>query len=122
MRRRESQHVFAGSPATQGFEAVAQRDPVRHLFGQGRDDLMVAAADLEPLVALPVDREPLRRVGADRLDEVQGRLVREVQAELVDVRGFEDVIEPVDVQVTPEVIPERRPVEAGVEGACGCRR
>ena len=86
-------------------------DPV----GQGGDDLLVAAADLVPLVALAVDLEPARRVGADRLDEVQARLVREVQAELVDVGGLEDVVEPSDLLVPPEVVPQRSSDRAGLE-------
>ena len=66
---------------------------------------MISSPDLVPLVADPIDFEPVGSVGADRLDEVETRLIFEVQAELVDVGGFENIIEPIDPYVTPEVIP-----------------
>ena len=99
----------------EGRESMAQRNSVGYRIGKSSHNLMVPAPDLVALIARSVNLEPVRRIRADREHEVQTGLIFQVQAELIDIGGLENVVEPADLEVSLEIFAEVCSIEPHVE-------
>ena len=120
VRAVEVERVGAAGLLGDGGEDVFELEFVLDGGGEAVDDLLVAAEDFEALIAYAVDLEAVGGVGADDgPDEIDAGLVLEVEAEFVDVGGFEDVGKPGGVDIFAEVLGEIGVIEFDVEAGVG---